>query len=149
MTNKQKRKGTKFENDATEILNDLVEDSEWKRIAGSGALGTILNEPLLTGDISGKIKHYPKKFRLECKVGYSHGAKQTTIYKEWLDKIAKEAESAYALPGMIGKFENTRSGVKEFVVLDVKVFAEMLNQYTTLKKELDLVYQKLQEVAHE
>src|SRR5690349_17137703 len=89
---KNKVKGTTFERLVVEILNLLVRDSEWKRIPGSGALGTILGEPLLTSDIVGKVKRIPKKFKVEAKVGYG-GAKMFTLKKEWLDKVRMEADA--------------------------------------------------------
>jgi hypothetical protein len=147
MTNKQKTRGTKFENDATDLLNELIDNSEFKRIPSSGAIGTILSEPLLTGDIKGRINAYPKTFKLEAKVGYAHTkeAKSVSVYKEWLDKIALEAAQTYSLPVVISKFEGARKGTKVFVVMDVNVFAEIMNEYSQLKHELDLVYHKLEE----
>lgn len=135
--NKSKIKGSRFEHDAVEILTALIENSRWKRIAGSGAIGTSLGEPLLTGDVKGEIGSYPKKFRVECKVGYSSGQKQFTLKKEWLDKIAMEAGQTYSLPFLIGKFDNARAGVKTFIVMDTNVFAEIMNDYTELKEQLD------------
>lgn len=144
MVNSRKRKGTGFENDATDLLNELLDNSKFKRVVGSGAIGTISGEPLLMGDVQGEIKAYPKKFRIECKFGYSRGEKQFTLLKEWMDKIAEEAKQTYSLPFLMGKFENVRKGTKVFVVLDVNVFAEIMNSYTDLKHELDLVYEKLE-----
>lgn len=133
---KNKRKGSDFERLAVEILNLLVKDSEWKRIPGSGALGTSLGEPLLTADIVGKVSSIPKKFKGESKVGYG-GAKQFALKKDWLDKVKMEADMSYSIPFLIGKFSGAREGVKVFVVTDVEVFASILNHITRLQEELD------------
>src|SRR5688572_22711212 len=94
---KNKVKGTTFERLAVDILNALVKKSIWKRIPGSGAIGTSLGEPLLTADIVGKVESIPKKFKVESKVGYG-GATQFAIKKEWLDKVRIEADASFSIP---------------------------------------------------
>lgn len=149
MTNKQKAKGRRWEHDATDILNKNVKDSFWKVVPASGALGTTLEEPLLTGDISGNVSSIVKKFRAECKVGYNSSTnkeiKQFTLKKDWLDKIKYEANLNYCYSVLFGKFDNARAGVSKFAVLSFEDFIDLLNYTTDLKKELDLVYEKLQE----
>lgn len=141
---KNKVKGTTFERFAVELLNELVKDSEWKRIPGSGALGTALGEPLLTADIVGKVDKIPKRFKVEAKVGYG-GAKQFILKKEWLDKVSEEAKGTFSTPVLIGKFSGAREGVKVFTVMDVEVFAALLNHITMLQETID----KIQEMAEE
>ena len=136
MTNKQKIKGSTFERLAVEILNKLVDKSEWKRIPGSGAIGTSLDEPLLTGDLSGSAEHFPKPFKVEAKVGYG-GKTQFALKKEWLDKIKEEAKGTYSFPFLIGKFSGAREGTKVFVVMDVEEFSFLLNLITELQEDLN------------
>lgn len=138
MGNPQKAKGSAFERLAVDLLNELVEDSEWKRVPGSGAIGTSLDEPLLTADIVGKVNAIPKKFRVECKVGYG-GATQFALKKEWLDKVTREANANFATPLLVGKFSGARAkdGVQVFAVLDIETFASVLNHITYLQKQLD------------
>lgn len=141
MVNKAKIKGSNFEREVTKILMDLIPGSEWKRIPGSGAIGTIIGESLLTGDIVGKIENYPVRFKGECKAGYNSSTnkevKQFTIKKEWLDKIFEQAQAIYSLPVLFCKFDNARSGTKVMAVMDVDVFAELINRYTILQESLD------------
>jgi hypothetical protein len=137
MTNPMKRKGSDFERQAVETLNSIVKESEWKRIPGSGAIGTTLSEPLLTSDIVGKVKSIPRKFKVECKVGYG-GATQLTLKKEWLDKVKMEADATYSIPIMMGKFSGSRGGVQIFVAMDVETFASILNHITNLQEALDV-----------
>jgi len=142
MTSSQKRKGSDFERQAVKILNENLKSSNWNRVAGSGAIGTIINEPLLMGDIRGKVDSIPKKFKAEAKVGYSNsktaGAKSFTMQKEWLDKIREEAETDYSIPFLIGKFSNVREGTKVFVTLDIDAFVYLINYITELKERLNL-----------
>ena len=139
--NKAKQKGSAWEADAVDELEELIEGSHWVRVAGSGALGSLMGEPLLMSDITGSIPGFHKKFRVECKVGYNNSTGkevlQFTLKKEWLDKIKQEALASYSFPFLIGKFSNARSGVKHFVVMDVKDFAELLNYLSEMKEDLD------------
>jgi Holliday junction resolvase len=130
-----KQKGSTFERDAAEALTKKVDGSNWKRIPTSGAIGTAMNEPLLTGDISGNIASTGKRFKVEAKVGYG-GAKQFALKKEWLDKVIEEASVVHMTPFLIGKFSGARSGVQIFVVLDIDTFAKLLNENSRLHAEL-------------
>lgn len=134
MSSPQKRKGTDFENLAVEILNKLIKGSRWKRIPGSGAIGTILNESFLTGDITGTVQSIPRKFKVEAKVGYG-GATQLSLKKEWLDKVREQADCDYSIPMLIGKFSGARDGTKVFVVLDVETFSYLINLITEKDSE--------------
>jgi hypothetical protein len=141
MTNPQKVKGSAFERLAVELLNSLIKNSTWKRVPGSGAIGTSLDEPLLQADIVGKVESIPKRFRVEAKVGYNSSkdreVKQFTLKKEWLDKVKLEAENSFSLPFLIGKFSGATKGIKVFVVMDVEDFASIINHITSLKEEID------------
>lgn len=130
MVNKNKRKGSDWERKLVEILNENLQGT-FKRIPGSGAIGTLLDEGRLTGDVVGKVKGLSKELRIECKTGYG-GSKQLTIQKEWLDKIGEEAENTFAIPLLIGKFSGAKTGVKDFVVVDLDVFIDLLNVITKL-----------------
>lgn len=135
MVFKAKRKGSDWERMAVKILSQLVLRSSWRKIPGSGAIGTSMDEPILTGDLSGVVESIPKKFKVECKTGYGN-AKQFTLKKEWLDKIKQEADNYYSIPMLVGKFSDARDGVKHFVVLDVETFAYLLNMITELNEAL-------------
>lgn len=151
MANPNKRKGSDFERAAAEILNTSVKRSLWKRVAGSGALGTIMGEPALSSDVKGQVLSIPQEFKVECKVGYNSakesGIKQFTLKKEWLDKIREEADRSYSIPMFMGKFLGAKEGVKVFVVLDVEVFAQLLNRITELKEENDKLLKRSLEPA--
>ncbi len=139
--NKAKIKGSTFERDAVDLLNRLIRRSNFRRIPGSGMIGTILGEPLLTSDIKGRVDSISKEFKIEAKVGYNSSTdkeiKQFTLKKEWMDKISLEAYGSYGIPLLIGKFSGAREGTKVFVVLDVTVFADLLNRITDLYEELE------------
>jgi hypothetical protein len=92
--------------------------------------------PFLFSDLIGEVKNLSKKLRGEAKAGYG-GAKQFTMRKEWLDKIFHEAKNTYSIPFLIGKFSGAREGSRVFVVLDVHIFAALINQLTDLQRRLD------------
>jgi len=122
-----KDKGSRFEREIVDVLNTKFKGQFWKRIPMSGAIGTIVNESNLTGDIVGKIPGFPRRIKGECKVGYAKSAKSMTIKKEWLDKLVEEASHDRSFPVLFGKFENTHSGVKYFAVLPIENFVELLS----------------------
>ena len=126
MPSRQKRTGSDWERQAVEILNKSIVGGRFKKIPGSGMLGTLLHEPLLTADVIGHVDSIPKALKIECKTGYG-SPKQFTLKKEWLDKVKMEAQSDYSLPLLIGKFLGSREGVKSFVVMDLETFAELIN----------------------
>jgi len=145
MTSKQKVKGSNFEREMAEVLNKKIKGGRFKRIPSSGAIGTIMGESSLTGDLSGEVENFPKKLKGECKVGYSNSktgeSKSLSLKKEWIDKIREEANSSYTFPFFAGKFENVRSGTKYFIALDVEEFAYLLNMIYDLQRELELTYE--------
>jgi hypothetical protein len=140
MPNRNKIRGSNWESQVVDELEELVDGAEFKRVPGSGALGTILGEPLLTADVKGNIKGFPKSFKIECKTGYG-GATQLAVKKEWLDKIQKEADQSYSIPLLFCKFAGARTGVKHFVVMDIETFADIMNEYTKLKEDFDKVFE--------
>ena len=149
MTNKKKQKGSLFEHDLVVMLNEKIKNSVWKRIPGSGSMGTTLGEAELTADVVGKIDAFPKKIKGECKSGYNSSTNKETksfrIMKEWLDKVKEESKANYSFPILFGKFDNVRdSGVKKIAVLDLDEFIYLINYITDLKEELDDVYEELQ-----
>lgn len=138
MTNKQKIKGTSWENLFVDMLSEKIGESKVKRIAGSGALGTSLSEPLLQGDVIAEFKGFPKKFRIECKVGYG-GESQLTVQRAWLNKIHEEAQNSNSVPLLACKFSNARKsgGIQYFLAIDFDTFCDIINYVDDLKKELD------------
>ena len=134
MTNKQKIKGTTWERDLVDLFYKYIPNVSAKRIAGSGAIGTILGEPLLTGDVVAKFSGLPFSFRIECKTGYG-GSTQLTLKKEWLDKIRHEANNTFSIPLLAGKFSGARTGVKQFVVLDMEAFVDLMKHLDSVNKE--------------
>lgn len=135
MVNVNKRKGSNWEREAAKLLVEKLNGS-WKRVIGSGAFGTLMNDPSLTGDIVGKLNSFPRGFRLEAKVGYG-GATQLTIKKEWLDKIKEEAENTYSIPGLVCKFSGAHGENKYFIVLDLDTFIELILNSERLWDELN------------
>ena len=134
-----KDKGSNFERLVVSLLNEGVNRGVFKRIVGSGAIGTSAHEPELTGDVKGEVYGLPNKFKIECKDGYG-GAKQFTLKKLWLDKITEEARATFSIPVLIGKFSGARAGSTNtniFAVLSLEEFIDLLNHVTFLQEELE------------
>jgi len=140
-----KNKGNRWERDAANILNEKFPDT-WKRIALSGALGTILKEPLLEADLLGKYNHMDRKIAGEAKVGY--GGLSMTIQKEWFDKIAQTAAKLYAIPVVLLKFSGARTGVRHVVAVDFEVWDELMKEWEGLYNELNSLYKKMDELKN-
>jgi len=128
MSNPKKVKGTAWENLWAELLEENIDGAKARRIPGSGAIGTIVKEPFLQGDVRAIFKGFIRAFKFENKVGYG-GATQLTIKKEWLDKIIEEAKNDYSIPALACKFSGARKkdGVQYFVILDFDTFCEIMN----------------------
>jgi len=143
MVSTSKAKGSKFEKDLVDYLNKNLVSGIFKRIPTSGAIGTLINEPFLKGDVTGKVLGIPKKLKGECKVGYG-GVTQLAVKREWLNKIIDEAGQDYSIPFLAGKFSGarTKDGVQMFVILDMETFVYLLNTISTLQKELDEIYKE-------
>ena len=128
MSNPKKVKGTGWENDFAELLEENIDGAKAKRIPGSGAIGTIVKEPFLQGDVRAIFEGLSRPFKFENKVGYG-GSKQLTVKKEWLDKIIKEASNDYSIPALACKFSGARKkdGVQYFIILDFDTFCDIMN----------------------
>jgi Holliday junction resolvase len=143
-----KNKGKRFEREVAKKLNQIVNDSEWKRIPGSGALGTILDEPRLGSDVRGKIASQSKDIVIEAKSGYG-GSKQLTVKREWFNKLEEEAEKAMAFPVVACKFSGSRKGTRIFIAMDIDRFAELMNYQNRLYNELQEVYKDMADLQKE
>ena len=127
-------------------MNEGLIASDFKKTPSSGALGTIIGEPNLTGDVRGRIEGVPRKIKIEAKIGYG-GSKQLALKKEWLDKIAEEASQDYSIPILACRFLGSRQGVEKFVAMDLEVFIDFMNLITVLQRDLDNAYKG--EALHE
>ena len=143
-----KRKGANFERQIVKKINKKLKAGEFRKVAGSGAIGTIEGEPYLMGDINGWVKGFPRRFKLEAKVGYG-GSKQLTLKKEWLDKIAEQAEHTKSFSGVVCRFSNSRSGVEEFIAINLYEFVELLNHISHLQDSIDFLQNELDECEDE
>jgi hypothetical protein len=142
MVNKQKRKGSDWERKIASIFNKYLNTNVWKRIPGSGAIGTILELSELLGDVKGKFNFINRPIFIEAKTGYG-GSKQFTLKKEWLDKIKQEAETGFGIGILAGKFLGAKLGVKNFIIMDMMDFLELMNEAETIKETLDEVYDEI------
>ncbi len=134
MVKKKKRKGTDWERELVNILNNL-DNCAAKRVPMSGAVGTYVNEPTLAGDVVFVIDDMPKKFRIECKTGYGNST-QMTIKREWFEKIKAEAQNSYSIPLVALKLSGVRDrdAVKHIIAMDLDTFIELVKLILSLRK---------------
>ena len=104
----QKKKGSKFERDLAKYMSSA---GEWKRVPGSGALGTITNTPSLFGDVYGKLHPDLPEFTfiVEAKHGYG-GSTQITMKREWVDKAVEYTK----------KFASSGTGMVPYPLVVIK-----------------------------
>lgn len=141
--NPNKDKGTRWEKESVELLNEDFPNT-WLRVPTSGAIGTIINLPMLKGDIRGKYDFLPFEFIGEAKVGY--GGKSMTIQKEWFDKVKEEAEESYGLPVVVLKFERSRTGVKHVIAMDFETWNHIMEVIEYLDEDLLKQYGRVGEL---
>lgn len=141
---KSKDKGKRWERDAVMVLNERF-PATWKRVPGSGALGTLLNIDDLRGDLIGRYYFLPFKIRGEAKTGYG-GATQLAVKREWFEKIREEAESGLPaeLPMLICKYSGSRDRTKHFIALDFDAFNTLLEAYEEMYQENIRLREKLE-----
>jgi hypothetical protein len=128
------------------LLEEKIPKSKVKRIPASGAIGTSLGEPLLTGDVKLEVPCLPRKLKIEAKVGYG-GETQLTVKKEWLDKIKMEAKNDYSYPLLACKFSGSRAGVRYFISMDFDTFCDIINYMNELKTSLDISDGRLRDMG--
>lgn len=146
MVNKQKIKGTSWENQFAQLIELNIKNSKAKRVVGSGAIGTTMKEPLLTGDVILEFKSFPKKFKVEAKVGYG-GEKQITLQKDWFNKIKTEAGQSYSIPMLACKFSGSKKadGIQYIVCFDFETFCNLINYIEDLNENLINLSEKINE----
>jgi Holliday junction resolvase len=128
-----KDKGNRWEREAAKLLNQRFPDV-WKRIPGSGAIGTLVHEPILAADIVGTYSFLQKRVMGECKVGY--GGKQMTLHKDWFDHVRHVADGVHGIPVVVLKFEKTTEGVKHVVAMDFETWDYLMG---LLEKQNELL----------
>lgn len=143
-----KQKGSNAEREFVLVLTNKIKGGKFNRVYASGAVGTVLGVPSLMGDINGTVEGIPREFKIEAKTGYSNvkdkACKSLALKKEWLEKIGEEARSNFAIPLIMGKFDNVRSGVKYFIAMDLEVFAELINELAEVSKENGKLIERLE-----
>lgn len=135
--NPNKLKGSRWERELAQELQAFAELS--KRIPGSGALGTIVIDPRLTGDVVVKYKFLNKPFKVECKYGYG-GSTQMTVKRGWMEKVCTEAEANDSYPALAIKFRDVTNGHKS-----AKMICMTVEDWNRMMGELSELFDDLQE----
>lgn len=105
--NRSKAKGDNFERGIAKVLS--VYGGKWRRIPGSGSIGTNLKMSNLTGDLEGTYPFFSKAFKGEAKVGYGT-SKQMQLKREWFTKVREQSKLDNKYPAVIVKFNDVTGG---------------------------------------
>ena len=132
------RKGKRWERQLSKLLNENFPGT-WRRIPGSGAVGTILELPSLKGDVRGDYYFLSTPILGEAKSGY--GEKQITLKKEWFDKIRAEAEESYSLPAVIFRYNAARTGVRYVIAFDFEAWDALMQEMESMHNEILRLYE--------
>lgn len=134
--NPNKRKGSKWERDLAKELSEHAELS--KRIPGSGALGTIIVDPRLTGDVVATYKFLRRPFKIECKYGYG-GSTQMTVKRAWVEKVCEESEGNNSYPALAIKFRDVTTGHKsaKLICMTIEDWNLMVGELSTLFEDFE------------
>lgn len=131
MPSKSKQIGDRWEREFVKKVAPYAEIA--KRIPGSGALGTLLQEARLTADAFLKYRFLNKPLKVELKYGYG-GSTQMQVKREWMEKVRMQARDNNYIPAVGIKFRDVLSGDKEsatwicFAIEDWNGLVEYLNE---------------------
>lgn len=149
MVNKNKIKGSKWERDFVKQVSAYAKSC--RRIPGSGAIGTLMHESRLTGDVDLRYEFLQKPLKVELKYGYG-GSSQMIIKREWMEKIRQQAKLNNSIPAVAIKFRDVTGGDIEsakwicFSVEDWNDFVKYLND---LFSDLDEFWRNKYDKAEE
>ncbi len=146
-----KRKGSDFERWLAKRLSELLEDSFWKRVPGSGALGTQLRESLLAGDVYGYLRDDLREFAFVFESKYGYGGKNQVSFKRgWIEQ-AKENQQQRGpdfIPAIAFKFKEAKKN-NTVICFELSDFVELLNRIVRLKDEYEIVVNDLNNIIEE
>ncbi len=132
---------------ARELLNRPYQGKQlWRRVPGSGALGTIMQYGQLKGDLMGKYPFLPFTFRAEAKVGYG-GAKQIAMKREWFDKIREEAAGNFnELPCVLMKYSGVHApNTQHVIAFDFETYQKIIDVIESMYDEIVELHKLLRE----
>jgi len=134
MASKQKDKGSRFERESAGDLS--VHGGSWRRIPGSGSLGTNLNLSYLTGDVEGYYPWFKLAIKAENKFGYGT-AKQITVKREWVTKNREQSKIDHKYPCLLLKFDSVHDdvGSAKLICFNFDTWSEMMADVELLYTE--------------
>jgi hypothetical protein len=133
--NSNKRSGTYFEDTVADHF-DSLEGVTAKRVMGSGAFGTISNEPRLMGDVYMRWDYLDRPILAECKFGYG-GKTQLTVKKEWIDKIVEEARQADRHAALVFKFKGARGPNSKVIAFTWETWEAIMDSFRDTVEHLE------------
>lgn len=137
-------KGKRWEREAAAELTK--NQGYWKRIPGSGALGTNLGDASLKGDVLGRYPWWCRPLRAEAKYGYGT-SRQMQLMREWVEKIREQSDGSDSLPCLLLKFKNVTTGdpSAKLIAFDLETWNRMM----AMLEEFWVEHLKLLEAEYE
>lgn len=139
MGRRSKQAGSRWEREAAKELSKYK--GKWKRVPGSGALGTIMNDASLQADVVGEYPWWHNEIRAEAKYGYG-GKTQITLKREWLDKIREEAKGTDSFPCLLLKMRDVISGDRN----SAKLICFNFDTWNNLMEEIGELWEEYQNI---
>ena len=127
-------KGKRWER---EVANNLsVNAGEWKRIPGSGAIGSTTGDATLQGDVVGRYPWWHRPIRAEAKYGYGTSSR-LQILRDWIIKIREQSRGSNSLPCLLLKFKNVTTGdpSAKLIAFDLETWNKMMGMLNTFWEE--------------
>jgi hypothetical protein len=128
------KKGKRWEREAA---NNLTKgEGQWKRVPGSGALGSRIGDASLKGDAVGRYPWWRRPFRAEAKYGYGT-SRQMQLQRAWVQKIRDQSKGSDSLPCLLLKFKNVTTGdpSAKLIVFDFETWNKMMDSLAELWEE--------------
>ena len=142
MSSPSKNKGSRWEREAAKELSESGGD--WKRIPGSGSLGSNLGISNLMGDLTGRYPWFKKLIKAENKVGYGT-SKQITLKREWILKNREQANLDSKYPCLIFKFDDVTGGD----LGSAKVIAFNIDTWNEMMSDIQDIYEQYLKLLEE
>jgi len=142
------QKGKAFERETAVLAGESAKGKKYgRRIARSGAIGTVEGIAQLAGDVRWMLPWLDSEIHLECKHGYDKSKtdqKTMTIYKEWFDKHMAQSKTFDFYPAWAFKFNLTRqNGMSKMVVIPFPVMERVLYEANNVYEELEELKREL------
>lgn len=142
------QKGKAFERETAALAGASSKGVSYgKRIAKSGAYGTMDGIPQMAGDARWMLPWLDSEIHIECKHGYSDKGqerKSMRLEREWFDKHMTQAKALDFYPAWAFKFKFTQQdGMSKMIVIPFPVIERVLSVVNNMHEEMEEMRREL------